>query len=168
MKRVSPRRGLIVAGCVAGAGALSSLVPAAATAGGCDPGVHSYGSAHIRTFCGPAAVTLHMAGKTVKLTGGECTRASQYLAVNIGSVLVGATSKPVPNYFGLDVGKTPGGGKPAPRDGTYMAFANAFAVGGKSYSSISTTVALQGGRTRGSFSGKLIEGGSVSGSFTCS
>jgi len=144
-----------------------ALMSGTAAAGGCVAGVHSYGGASARTFCGPASVSLHLGGKSYTLSGGQCARTSQYVSLNIGTIVLGNTSKPKPNYFGLDVGKTPGGGTPAPHDGTYKAFALAFVVGGKDYSSVNASVTLKGGRTRGSFSGKLLAGGSVSGTLNC-
>jgi hypothetical protein len=148
--------------------ALAALPTSGADASACHAGVHAYGTAQIRTFCGPASVTLIIAGKQVKLSGGTCTRTSQYLSVNIGSALLGTTKKAPPNYFGLDVGKTPGGGTPAPTDGTYPAFALAFASGGKSDSSTDASVTLTNGRRRGTFTGtRLLSSGTVSGSFNC-
>ncbi len=150
-------------------GAVALLVtPGTAVASGCVAGVHQSGSVKARTFCGPASVVLNLGGKKVALRGGQCTRTSSYVAVNIGTVVLGTSNKPAPNYFGIDVGKTPGGGSPAPHDGTYKAFALSFAVGGKLYSSLSATATLKNGRTRGTFSGKLLAGGSASGAFKCS
>ena len=60
----------------------------------------------------------------------------EYLTVNIGSLYIGPTTKPKPNYLGLDVGQIPGStSPPAGRDGTYTSgivfSANS---GGKPYS----------------------------------
>jgi hypothetical protein len=147
---------------------VAALPVPAAYATTCHAGVHPYGGAQIRTFCGPASVTFVINGKQVKLKGGKCVLTSQYLSLNIGSALLGTTSKPAPNYFGLDVGKTPGGGTPAPTDGTYPAFALALATGGKSNSSLDANVTLTNNRRRGTFTGSLlIGGGTLSGSFNC-
>lgn len=153
-------------GCAAAGLGAAALAPGTAMAA-CTAGVHSYGSAQARTFCGPASATIHIAGKTSTLKGGECERTSQYLSVNIGTTVLGTTSKTSPNYFGLDVGKTLGGGTPATHDGTYKAFALTWVISDKHDSSINATVTLKNGRTSGAFSGPLITGGSASGTFSC-
>ena len=45
---------------------------------------------------------------------------AQYVSVNIGTVVLGQTTRHQPNYFGLDIGRIPGSGSPpARKDGTY-------------------------------------------------
>jgi hypothetical protein len=129
--------------------------------------VHSFGSGQERTFCGPATATVHVGGHVVTLQGGNCERTSQSLVVNIGSAPLGHTGQPVPNYFGLDLGRINGSGSPASRDGTYQAFVLSIAVAGKSYILAAPKVTLTGGRTRGTFAGAVLTGGTVSGSFAC-
>jgi hypothetical protein len=83
-------------------------------------------------------------------------------------VVLGSTSKPRPEYFGITVGQTPAGGKPAPKDGTYGDAVVAFVHKHKGYSLGNASVTLQGGRTHGTFSGQLPgNGGPVTGTFRC-
>jgi hypothetical protein len=147
--------------------ALTWLAPAASAKPTCHPGVHKVGSAEARTFCGPAEATVNLPGGKVKLQGGSCTRTSGYLTVNIGTTVLSTTASHPPNYFGITVGK-PAGSQPAGHDGTYVDDAAiAFVIKHKRYAVIQPTVVLKGGRTLGSFSGTLLTGGPVSGSFHC-
>jgi hypothetical protein len=123
-----------------------------------------------RTFCGPAKATVHAGSKTFSFSGGECSKTSTYVTVNIGTVVLGVTSKPKPDYFGLDVGKLPGAsGQSAPHDGTYTSVVLALDSGGKGYIVTSASVTLKGNRTHGTFTGKLTGGpaATVTGSFSC-
>lgn len=141
-------------------------VPASATAA-CHPGVHKFGSAQARTFCGPARATVSLPGKKVTLQGGSCKRTSNYFTINIGTIVLSPTAPDPPNYFGLTVGK-PVGSKPAGKDGTYVDDAAiSFVIKHKRYAVRNPTVVLKNGRTRGSFSGTLLSGGPVSGTFHC-
>jgi hypothetical protein len=110
-------------------------------------------------------------GKALSFRGGQCTRTSSYIAVNIGAAALGQGARPARPYFGLVIGKLPGGavmgGRPAGSDGTYKGVDLAFNYGGTRYLMLSATVALSGGRTAGSFSGKLLTGGQASGTFQC-
>jgi hypothetical protein len=66
--------------------------------------------------------------------GGSCEKTSKYLSVNIGTVVLGQTTKPKPNYFGLDVGQVPGSTvKPAPKDGIHTGVVLALVHGGTTY-----------------------------------
>ena len=91
------------------------------------------------------------------------------VAVNVGTVVLGTTSKPKPNYFGLDVGQIPGTtGKPAAKDGSYPAVVLALDYGGKGYLTTGVTVVLSGNRTHGSFSGSALgSSAKVTGTFSC-
>ena len=77
-------------------------------AGGCTAGVKTVGGVLTRTFCGPATVSFTIAGKTAKLSQGQCVATSSYLTVNIGVFTGPGAKSPRPNYFGLDVGRVPG------------------------------------------------------------
>ena len=90
--------------------------------------------------------------------------------MNIGTVVLGTSTKPKPEYFGLLVGKAPiVGGTPAPRDGTYKPQALAVDHAGKGYAILQSSVKLQGGRTRGTFTGKVFgSNAAIHGSFRCS
>ena len=99
-----------------------------------------------------------------------CFIGMEYLAVNIGTVVLGTTTKPKPEYFGLLVGKAPIlGGTPAAHDGTFKAQAVSAHHAGKGYALISATVTLSHSRSRGTFTGKVFgSNASVHGTFRCS
>src|SRR4051794_16097104 len=104
------------------AAAITGLAGPAAGAKKCKPGVHKFdGSTKARTFCGPASakVTLLPGQTPVKFKPGECEIHKKYVTINLGTIVLGPTDKKRPEYFGLNVGRTPAGGTPAPKDGTY-------------------------------------------------
>jgi hypothetical protein len=134
--------------------------------------VKSSGGLTERTFCGPAEATVHYGAQTLKFSNGDCTKTAQYVSVNIGTVVLGTTTKPKPDYFGLDIGKLPGSaGKPAGKDGTYIGGVMALAHGVKTYLVVPNTlkIMLSGGRTDGTFSGTGFGASSpkVTGTFSC-
>lgn len=153
-----------IAGCVAASTAVASRT-------GCTPGVISFGGVQARVFCGPAKATVKVGGKTLSFTGGSCERTSKYLTVNVGTVVLGTTTKKKPDYFGLDVGAYPGStGKPAAHDGSFTGGVLAVVSGGKSYLLRGDTAkfTLSGGRTKGTFSAAgLLGSGAATGSFSC-
>jgi len=103
----------------------------------------------------------------VTLQGGSCERTSDYLTINVGTIVLSGTAKDPPDYFGMTAGK-PAGGQSAGQDGTYVDDAAiAFVIKHKRYAVLQPTVVLKGGRTGGSFSGTLLTGGPVSGTFHC-
>jgi hypothetical protein len=154
---------------------LALLVPLVVAVGpaaarpACTPGVKTADGVTERTFCGPAKATVHDGAKTFVFSDGECEKTSKYVAVNIGTVVLGTTSKPKPNYFGLDVGQIPGTtGKPAAKDGSYPAAALALDYGGKGYLATGVKVVLAGNRTHGSLSGSALgSSAKVTGTFSC-
>lgn len=134
----------------------------------CKAGVHKFGSVQARTFCGPGSATATVGGKTFAFKGGNCVKTKKYLTINLGTIVLGQTSKKRPEYFGITVGKTPLGGTPAPKDGTYSGDAVAFVHLNKGYGVGGSSVTLTNGRTRGTFTGKTFSGQiPVSGSFRC-
>ena len=136
----------------------------------CTPGVITYGGAQARVFCGPAKATLKIGTKVMKFSQGECLKTSTYVSVNIGTVVLGQSNKPKPNYFGMNVGKTfASNDKPAGKDGTYKNADVAIDYAGKGYLVRRDTVVtkLTSGRNKGVFTAKTFDGKSVSGSFTC-
>jgi hypothetical protein len=151
-----------------GAGSVASGAPAA-----CKPGVTRVNGLSARVFCGPAKATVHYGSKVFTYRQGECEKTSQYVAVNVGTVILGQTSKPKPNYFGLLIGKSPAGGtKPASHDGTYTGGVLALDYGGKGYlvRGDTLTVTLKGGRSRGTLTGASLFDHppvKVTGSFSC-
>jgi hypothetical protein len=147
-------------------GSLAATTASAATA--CNAGVHPFGDVSARTFCGPARATLVVGGKTFRFRGGVCERGAAYISLNIGTVVLGTTAKPRPEYFGMNVGKVPlFGGTPATHDGTFPAGLVTGRHLGKGYSLLQATVTLAGGRTHGTFKGPLLGGGTATGTFHC-
>src|SRR5579884_1768762 len=121
--------------------ALAAAVAALAASAGhaateraaCTPGTRTVGGVQERVFCGPAKATVTVGGKTLRFAGGSCERTPAYVSVNIGTVVLGPTGRPKPDYFGLDVGAYPGGnGKPAGHDGTFTGAVLALEYHGKS------------------------------------
>ncbi len=157
--------------------AVAASAGAAATAGAapgreaCTPGTRNVNGVLSRVFCGPAKATAKVGGKTLAFRNGVCERRAAYWDVNIGIVTLGQTSKPKPDYFGITVGRFPGagGGVPAAgKDGVYKTgVVLALVSGGKGLAVVRATVTLQGGRTRGTFTGRTLTGALVSGSFRC-
>ena len=150
--------------------ALAALGPAAAGARTCHSGVFRYGNGHIRTFCGPASAVVHVGGRKLRYTGGQCMRTPGYFTINLGSTPLLVTNRPVPKYFGLTVGRVPGGsGPPAGHDGSYTPLAVAIDYGGKLHAlAPGATMTLARGRTRGTVKGKLLgTGTAVTASFRC-
>ena len=154
-----------------GIGAWVAASTAAASRTSCTPGVISFGGAQARVFCGAAKATVKIGGKTLSFKGGSCQRTAKYLTVNIGTVVLGTTTKRKPDYFGLDVGAYPGStAKPAGHDGSYTGGVLAIVSGGKSYLLRGDTAKfiLSGGRTKGTFSAAgLLGSGAATGSFSC-
>ena len=168
--RLFPVTGALLAATVAlGAGSAFAR-ESGARAHACTPGLTTVGGVQKRTFCGSAKAVVKTGGKTFTLAQGDCTKTSKYLTLNIGSLYIGQTTKPKPDYLGLDVGQIPGTtSPPAGRDGTY-ASGIVFSVnyGGKAYLIISgATVKLQGNRSRGTVSGKTLTGQQLTASFHC-
>ena len=158
-----------------GLAALTATAAPASLAGparsACMPGLTSFGGTQARVFCGPAKATVKIGGKTLSFKGGSCERTSKYLAINVGTVVLGTTTKKKPDYFGLDVGAIPGStAKPAGRDGTYTGGVIAIDFGGKPYLLRGDTakITLSGGRTKGTFGAAgLLGSGGGTGTFSC-
>jgi len=116
---------------------------------------------------------VHYGSKVFTYTQGECEKTSDYVAVNVGTVILGQTSKPKPDYFGLLIGKSPAGGtKPASRDGTYSGGVLALDYRGKGYVVRGDTlkVTLTGRRSRGTLTAASLFDNppvKVTGSFSC-
>jgi hypothetical protein len=150
------------------AGSAASGAPAS-----CTPGVTKVDGQNARVFCGPAKATVHYGTTVFTYRQGECEKTSQYVAVNIGTVVLGQTTKPKPNYFGVVVGKVLGSSdKPASHDGTYTGGVLALDYGGKGYLVGADTmkVTLAGNRSRGTFVAQTLFANppvKVTGSFTC-
>jgi hypothetical protein len=135
-------------------------VPAGASAK-CKPGTHKFGSGQARTFCGKASATITVGTQKTTLKGGGCERTKNNFTLNIGTVLLGVDSPKRPNYFGVTVGNPPYS-TPASKDGTYTGNGVvAFVIKHKHYSLQQPTITLKSNRSKGSFSGKLLQGGTA-------
>jgi hypothetical protein len=154
---------------VAAAGGLALAAAPVASAKTCHPGVHPFGSAQARTFCGKAVAHVSLPGQSATLKGGNCQKTSKYFTINLGTIVLAQKVPNRPDYFGITVGRTPLlGGTPAGHDGTYTGGAVAFVIKHKSYGVRDAVVTLTGNRTMGSFTGTLFSGGQASGTFSCS
>jgi len=166
---MNKRVGLAAFGAAAAAAALGSAANGGAAETGCTAGLTTFGGTNARVFCGPATATVHAGGKTFTIRQGSCMKGAKYLSVNIGEIVLGTANKPKPDYFGLDVGQVPlAGGSPAPKDGTYHSGIIALDHAGKGYAlRAQATVKLTNNRSRGSFIGTLLTGGTITGTFSC-
>jgi len=150
----------VLVACVACA--LAIVAPAAAgtaspaTTAGCTPGVRSVDGAMARVFCGPAKATVHAGGKTLVFSGGLCERSGGFYVLNMGTFFAGGSKSPRP-YLGLLIAK--------PKPGTYKSQTLSFRAGGVSRSALAdvTLKTLHSG----TFTGRAIGGGRVTGSFSC-
>ena len=164
---------LVRAGLVATAAVLVVLAGAgggaAERASACKPGVRPFGGVSSRTFCGPATARVYVGGRTLVFTEGTCVTTTAYVSVNIGTVVLGQTTKRQPNYFGLDIGRIPGSGAPpARKDGTYRSgTVLTIEFGGTAYDVLSGVATLQGHRSHGTVRGKAFSGQDVTGTFHC-
>ena len=160
------RRGAVVVAAIAAVMGTTLLAGPAGASGACNAGTHPYGSGQARTFCGPASATVKLGTHTTVLKPGECAHTTTGFTINVGTILLGITSPTAPNYFGITLGP-PAYPTPASKDGTYTQGALAFVIGHKHYAILSPTITLTGNRTKGTFSGQLLTGGTASGSFNC-
>jgi hypothetical protein len=154
--------------------------PAASEA--CTSGVRTVNGVQARVFCGPARATAFVNGKRYAFANGECELRGKYVAVNIGTVMLGAGKGPALSYFGLLMGKHPAAPPAEPavaKDGTYRGglvtmTARGLAAGASLYGAPNLKITLRNNRRAGSFSGtmpgsKLTNRPAlkVRGSFTC-
>jgi hypothetical protein len=149
--------GLLLAAVLGGAGSADAKKK-------CKEKVYSYGGAQARKFCGPARARVTLpSGTKVRFKRGHCDKTDHNFTINIGTIVIGDSSKKRPKYFGITV-------DPAPKDGTYHENATvSFVRKNKGYGVGDATVTLKKHRSRGTFHGKLFSGGkgSVHGSFRC-
>jgi len=155
---------------------LALVAVGAATAQGgsagvaCKSGNTMYQGVRARTYCGTATAVVKIAGRTLNYRGGSCTRTAVAIELGIGTLILDSKdpSGGPPRSFGISVGRIFGVGKAAPRDGTYPSATVVFVDNGKRYAASTAVATLQGGRTRGSFTGRLFTGETISGTFRCS
>ena len=162
----------------AGFGAVAAVVIAVVVAGGsvatahstsCNAGVRQLNGVPARTFCGPAAARIRIGGKTFVFAEGNCVATQQFVSINIGTVVLGQTTRHQPNYFGLDIGRIPGSGSPPARqDGSYRSgTVLTVEYADKSYDVVSGVATLQGHRSRGTIRGNTFSGQALTGTFHC-
>src|ERR1044071_2594543 len=102
---------------LAAAASLATSAPGGAATTGCEAGISTFGGATARIFCGPATATVHAGGKTFTIRQGLCQKTAGSLTVNLGEIVIGSSTKPKPEYFGLTVGREAvGTGSAAGRD----------------------------------------------------
>jgi hypothetical protein len=161
---------IILLAALAGAALLGAAsAQGAASSSACAPGNTTYQGFGARTYCGSASATVKIGGRTLRYRGGSCIRNGVAVELGIGTLILDAKDpKVLPRSFGISVGRIFGIGKAAPKDGTYSSLMVAFVDGGKRYASAQGKAVLAGGRTRGSFTGRLLTGQPISGSFRCS
>ena len=154
---------------IAAAATLLIAGPGGAAVTGCKTGMTTYGGANARTFCGTAHASVRAGGKGFTIRGGLCQNNGGSVTVDIGEIVLGASAKPKPEYFGLTVGRAAvGTGPVAAKDGFYHSAIVAVVHGGKGYPlRANATVVLSHGRSRGTFSATSLDGGTVTGSFAC-
>jgi len=154
--------------CALLAGTLGVASGEGAKGAACTPGVIAYGGTKALVFCGPTKAAVLAAGKTIRYSNGRCERRQQYLRVDVGTKMLGKTTQPKPEYFGLSIGRTPGfADPPATKDGAYSGAVIAVAHDGVDLVPEGRgKVVLRANRTKGTFSIK-VAGKFVTGSFTC-
>lgn len=138
----------------------------------CTPGPTTIRGATVRTWCGPAKATVHVAGKTYHFAHGLCkktqgfSKGSKVLSVNIGTQTL-LPSAPKAFYFGVLTEKAKGG--------TFTNQVVSWQVPGKSFAALINEVVVSANLKKGSFKGKAtvrINGkiknvGTATGSWTC-
>jgi hypothetical protein len=129
----------------------------------------TYGGVRARTYCGPASAVIKIGGRTLRYRGGSCMRNRVAIELGIGTVILDPKDpkRTLPRSFGISVGRIFGIGEPALRDGSYDSVIVAYVDRGKRYASFEAAAELGGGRTRGTFTGRLLTGETISGSFRC-
>ena len=151
-------------------GATTSAAP------GTSCGVHKIGSTQVRTFCGTGNASLTSAKTSFSLTKATCETSADYVSVNAGTVVLAfdAAAKKVretTQYIGLNVGKLPGDSAGTAANGDGVFTGGILAVNNKGTALLTNPktlkVTLTNNRTEGSFTGTLLAGGAVSGTFTC-
>jgi len=151
----------VIAVTVAACGLVTS---GSATSNACGP--QQIGTATVRTWCGPAKATVTWAGKKMSLTGGQCSLEKvsglALFAVNLGRYTV-PRAKPKFKSFsaaGSDL-----------KPGTYRYWLINFQTPGKQWTLKPTTTKVTitvPGAKKGTFSGKLYEGGKTAkGTWSC-
>src|SRR5262249_12858782 len=136
------------------------VAPGARTAAACTAGTTKVGGKKATRFCGKARANVRIGGKRVVFREGRCDRTGKVFTVSLGTVVVGSAKQKVP-YFGLAVGRFPGGSaamRPASKDGTYTDGVVVIRIHVRAYDLNRPTITLKWHRTGGSFSGRAAFG----------
>jgi hypothetical protein len=146
---------------------------------GCRSGFRFRHHVQERIFCGPARVRFVARGRTVVASGGTCVRTANYVALHVGTVVLG-TSRAAKRerrrlvYFDAVVGRPPGdsSGKFTPAHGDGKATLAALIItdhGRVLIAALSKrpTATLLRGRSTATFNVPLRGPGRVRGSWTC-
>ena len=155
MRRTTLFLALIAATVAAGAGTPQAAAPC---------GVQQVGGATVRTWCGPAKATVTWGGKTVSIKSGACTLDTVFglemFAINVGRYTV---PRATPKFSSFSAA----GSDVAP--GTYPNWLINFQTPGKQWTlqPTNTKVTITKGARKGTFTGKLYEGGTAKGSWSC-
>lgn len=144
---------------------LAAVDASSTSSAACKPGQSKVGNTIVTSYCGPAKATLTYLGRTVTYKGGSCTKVSGFF-LHIGRKVAIGPPNPKLRYFAVALYGA--------KDGTHKQF-NVTWVGPPAAGAVSRgTLRLQGGLSRGSFSGQVaIPGdsgktrGVVSGTFSC-
>ncbi|HEV8190882.1 MAG TPA: hypothetical protein VGP82_05290 [Ktedonobacterales bacterium] len=131
---------------------------------GCVAGVKEINGVNTRQFCGSAKAQATAGSQMLSWSDGDCQKVNGTFTVNIGRIVLGIDDaakalKKQYDYFGITLEAT--------KDGTYKNAALAFDYKGEGYALISNTLTLSGNLTKGTFSGRDLTNGAVSGSFNC-
>ena len=123
-------------------------------------GIDRIGFTTLITYCGSAKATVKSAGKTTKYTGGACLKIVGNLIVGFGKYTTQASPIALSNAFYFVI--------PASGDGTFRnAVLTLQKKGQKARAANDVKVVVSGSRSRGTFSGKILNGPKFTGSFTC-
>jgi hypothetical protein len=150
----------LTVGALAGLGGTSLSAASRSAAAACVPGPRTVDGVALHVFCGPATVTIHYAGKTVRIRNGQCgPNLPGFFSIRVGTLTL-VSPRPRSTAFVLYVDGA--------RDRTYRNQRLAFQYAHHHHQVLPNRVTLAGGATRGTFSG-LVFGSHAraTGSFAC-
>jgi hypothetical protein len=125
-----------------------------------EAGIERIGVVTLITYCGSAKATMKASGKTTTYKAGACLKIVGDLIVGFGKYTTQVSPTALSNAFYLVI--------PAPGDGTFKsAVLTLQKKGQKAKAANNVKVVVSGKRSRGTFSGKILNGPKFTGSFTC-
>jgi hypothetical protein len=125
-----------------------------------EAGIERIGFTTLITYCGSAKATMKSSGNTTRYTGGACLKIVGNLIVGFGKYTTQVSPTALSNAFYLVI--------PATGDGTFrQSVLTLQKKGQKARAANNVKVVVSGGRSRGTFSGKILNGPKFTGSFTC-